>query len=98
MTTPTIRQSNKVNFKKSKKRRDNYQNIKFRRIIYTKDDREKYGNEIPNVVNKLGDNFCHSHIKEIKIPDSIVEIGDRCFYNCQLLTSITISSLIIGYA
>ena len=35
--------------------KDKYQNIKFRRIIYTNDDRLKYGDKIPIVVNKLND-------------------------------------------
>ena len=42
------------------KMKDNYQNIKFRRIIYTKYDRLDYGNEIPNVVNKLNDGIFYN--------------------------------------
>ena len=32
--------------------------------------------------------FCRTSVEEVSIPDSVVELGDRCFYGCKSLRRI----------
>ncbi|EDR22786.1 hypothetical protein, conserved [Entamoeba dispar SAW760] len=65
-------------------------------IIYTEEDRDKYGNTIPSEVKSLGA-WCFSKcssLTSINIPTSISEIGYGCFNECTSLKSINIPSSI----
>jgi hypothetical protein len=52
-----------------------------------------------NTIPNSSFNTC-SHIKTIKLPASVIRIGDYAFENCENLNSVTICSLVntIGYA
>ncbi|KAL7718075.1 Leucine rich repeat protein bspa family [Entamoeba marina] len=84
-------------------------NIKFHNVIYTHDNRLKYGDKIPNEINILGE-CCYgckdiyleddsSNIKEIIIPTSIVSLSKFCFSNCDKLISIKLPTSLtsMGY-
>ncbi|KAL7715429.1 hypothetical protein QTN25_007051 [Entamoeba marina] len=76
-------------------------NIKCHHIIYTQLNRWKYGDAIPNGVNKLGDHcyFYYSGFKTLEIQSSITSIGSDCFSDCYDLKSLTILKFVtfIGY-
>ncbi|KAL7717256.1 hypothetical protein QTN25_005355 [Entamoeba marina] len=74
-------------------------NIKFKYIVYTNENRIRYGNVIPEQVNILGlkcfsDKTIYtndaSKIKEIDIPTKVIALGFRCFSLCRSLQSITL--------
>ncbi|GAT94704.1 leucine rich repeat protein bspa family [Entamoeba histolytica] len=68
----------------------------YKNIEYTQEDREEYGNTIPNEVTSLGNKsfaYCSSLIS-INIPTNVSKIGNWCFYDCKSLTSINIPSSI----
>ncbi|EDR25610.1 hypothetical protein, conserved [Entamoeba dispar SAW760] len=65
-------------------------------IIYTKHEREKYGNTIPPEVTSLGSRCfegCYS-LTSINIPTTISKIGDDCFRWCSSLQTIKIPSTV----
>ncbi|ELP84026.1 hypothetical protein EIN_347030 [Entamoeba invadens IP1] len=69
-------------------------NIKFKNVTYTKNDREKFGNNIPSSVTSIGDD-CFSgcnNINRITIPLSVTSIGKSCFNKCSSLSNVTIPS------
>ncbi|KAL7718663.1 Leucine rich repeat containing protein BspA family protein [Entamoeba marina] len=75
----------------------NKNNIKFHNIVYTHENRLKYGEKIIKEVNILDDNCFgnknwngSSNIKEITIPYTIKSIGDGCFCFCNSLTTINL--------
>ena len=62
------------------------------RKVYTKEDRKKYNNTIPEGFTEI-ENDCFSwcdFLISIKIPTSVTSIGNGCFNECSSLTSITI--------
>ncbi|EDR26408.1 hypothetical protein, conserved [Entamoeba dispar SAW760] len=61
-------------------------------ICYTKEDRKKYGNNVPKNVNIL-ENECYSHcidLETVTIPSNVKSIGYKCFCGCTSLKSINI--------
>ena len=65
---------------------------KCKRIIYTKEDREEFGNEIPNHPNivAIGKKcFSEQDIKTIEIPKTVTSIESECFEQCTNLKEIT---------
>ncbi|ELP83563.1 hypothetical protein EIN_002140 [Entamoeba invadens IP1] len=69
-------------------------NIEFKNITYTKNDRKKYGNNIPSSVTSIGKScFCEcSSLRSVNIPSSVTSIGEYCFCRCISLSKITIPS------
>ncbi|BFU26626.1 leucine rich repeat protein bspa family [Entamoeba histolytica] len=66
-------------------------NNEIEEIEYTIEDREKYGNEIPTEVKRIGNGcFEGSQIEEITIPSNVIDIGNDCFAYCNKLTNITL--------
>ena len=52
--------------------------------------------EIPSSVHVIQRNaFAHSGIESISIPDSVLEIGDLCFYSCKNLKVVKLSESLI---
>lgn len=52
--------------------------------------------EIPSSVHVIQRNaFAHSGIETVSVPDSVVEIGDLCFYSCKNLKDIKLSESLI---
>ncbi|KAL7716044.1 Leucine rich repeat containing protein BspA family protein [Entamoeba marina] len=71
-----------LNFKK--------ENIKCYHVKYTKENRNKYGDNIPNGVNYLDECCfyrCHN-LTNITIPIGVTAIGNDCFRNCYSLQSV----------
>ncbi|KAL7714308.1 Leucine rich repeat containing protein BspA family protein [Entamoeba marina] len=71
-------------------------NIKYRHVIYTCDNRLKYGDTIPINITDLGDN-CFSDcasLLSINLSTTITKLGHRSFNNCTSLISITLPSTI----
>ncbi|EDR25036.1 hypothetical protein, conserved, partial [Entamoeba dispar SAW760] len=67
-----------------------------KKIIYTEEDREKYGNTIPSEVSIIG-HQCFYNCEElttINIPTRVNQLWDFCFEGCSSLTSITIPPLV----
>ncbi|ELP88855.1 hypothetical protein EIN_475370 [Entamoeba invadens IP1] len=67
-------------------------NIKLKNVIYTKNDRIKFGNEIPKGVTKL-DEGCFRDCKElhnVEIPFGVSAIYPGCFYDCNFIDKVTI--------
>ncbi|GAB1228269.1 hypothetical protein ENUP19_0389G0002 [Entamoeba nuttalli] len=64
-------------------------NNEIEEIEYTIEDREKYGNEIPREVKRIGNGcFEGCQIEEISIPSNVIDIGNECFAYCNKLTNI----------
>ena len=64
--------SKMININKEKKEKK----LKFKKIVYSHEDKETYGNEIPNGVHILGDD-CFRSDKErrtIDIPSTMIEL------------------------
>ncbi|KAL7714421.1 hypothetical protein QTN25_008077 [Entamoeba marina] len=88
-----------INYDEYLKYKEN--NIIFHNIIYTEDNMEQYGKEIPNVVTILGDkcfNNCKS-LTSITLPSSLTSLEITLpskilfvFLNCESLTSINLPS------
>ncbi|KAL7714759.1 hypothetical protein QTN25_007717 [Entamoeba marina] len=73
----------------------NEDNIKCHHVLYTKDNINIHGNEIPIGVNMLSTKLYYSNtFNSITIPNYITSIGDGCFYWCSKLKSITIPNCI----
>ena len=71
--------------------------MKFKKIVYTKDDCEKYGNEIPKEVTILDGNcFWNENITKIDIPENITKIKSHCFEGCDLLSEVIMSNNVIN--
>ncbi|KAL7720413.1 Leucine rich repeat protein bspa family [Entamoeba marina] len=76
-------------------------NIIFQHVAYTKQNKTKYGDRIPDGVNVL-DNYCfgsmgsfsenENGIRDVTILPSIKSLGIGCFSDCASLTSINLSS------
>ncbi|ELP88913.1 hypothetical protein EIN_476550 [Entamoeba invadens IP1] len=69
-------------------------NIEFKDVIYTQNDRKKFGNNIPSSVTSIG-KYCFSGcscLSSVNIPSSVTSIGDECFYGCSSLSSVNIPS------
>ncbi|KAL7714313.1 Leucine rich repeat containing protein BspA family protein [Entamoeba marina] len=76
-------------------------NVKCHSVEYTQKNREKYGNEIPDCVNLLGD-YCFlrcSTLPTINLPPSLKSLGIQCFYACSTLSTIDLANGIqsLGY-
>ena len=67
--------------------------LKFKKIVYTSDDFQRYGNVIPPEVNIIH-NYCFSNstFESFVIPTTIKKLSDYCFQYCENLTSIEIPS------
>ncbi|KAL7714416.1 Leucine rich repeat protein bspa family [Entamoeba marina] len=62
------------------------ENIKCHNVIYTREDRNRYENEIPNEVTIISSDcftYCSS-LRSINLPSTLKSLGERCFMNCQL--------------
>ncbi|ELP87721.1 hypothetical protein EIN_410540 [Entamoeba invadens IP1] len=73
-------------------------NIEFKDVIYTQNDRKKFGNNIPSSVTSIGYGCFSkcSSLSSVNIPSSVKSIGDYCFYGCSSLISIIIPSSVIS--
>ncbi|ELP94578.1 hypothetical protein EIN_042870 [Entamoeba invadens IP1] len=74
--------------------RNKSRNIEFKNIIYTENDRNKFGNKIPSSVTSIG-GCCFdecSSLTSITMPSSVRSIGKYCFDGCSSLHGITIPS------
>ncbi|KAL7720039.1 Leucine rich repeat containing protein BspA family protein [Entamoeba marina] len=73
------------------KQRNHKPNYRFKRIIYSEEDRDIYKEHIPKECNMLGD-YCfeESTIETIIIPLNILSLGDGCFYGCSEIKQITL--------
>ncbi|KAL7717264.1 Leucine rich repeat protein bspa family [Entamoeba marina] len=84
----------KVNYQQFLKKTKN--RIKCHHIMYTKNDKEIYGNEIPCdcsiVANSL---FDFSKLCSITIPNNITSLGDYCFNNCCYLKIISLPNKLL---
>ena len=71
--------------------------LKFKRVIYTIDDRKLYGNEIPNEVNII-DKYCFREcdFTSFVIPSTVTELRECCFYGCEKLEDIVIPDSVIA--
>ena len=65
--------------------------LKFKHVVYSQKDREKYGNEIPKEVNIIGAYcFVNCDIETIVIPTTITQIQSFSFSHCKNLKEIVI--------
>lgn len=65
--------------------------ITYVNIVYTKQDRAKYGDDIPYEVDVIGEScFKDSDITEIDIPENVKIIGAKCFEGCENLSTVNI--------
>ncbi|ELP91689.1 hypothetical protein EIN_207560 [Entamoeba invadens IP1] len=87
--------------------RNKSRNIEFKDVTYTKNDRKKFGNNIPSSVKSIGDwmllfkqyyntiecyiDWC-CRLSSVTIPSSVKSICDHCFNRCSSLSSVTIPS------
>ncbi|ELP83937.1 hypothetical protein EIN_101020 [Entamoeba invadens IP1] len=74
--------------------RNKSRNLEFKNVTYTKNDRKKFGNNIPLSVTSIGDkcfNEC-GKLNSVTIPTSVRSIGNWCFNGCRSLSSVTIPS------
>ena len=70
--------------------------MKFKQLTYTKEDREKYGNKIPEGIQVLGKQcFDDSLFKTITIPKSVTRIRKECFIDCERLKRIHIPTNVL---
>ncbi|ELP84356.1 hypothetical protein EIN_279160 [Entamoeba invadens IP1] len=81
--------------------RNKSRDIEFKNVTYTKNDRKKFGNDIPSSVTSIGNDcfsYC-SNLTSVLIPSSVTSIASWCFNGCSNLSSITIPSSVksIGY-
>ncbi|ELP89666.1 hypothetical protein EIN_350360 [Entamoeba invadens IP1] len=61
--------------------RNKSRNIEFKNVTYTKNDRKKFGNNIPSSVTSIGE-YCFygcRSLSSVTIPSSITSIGEYCF-------------------
>ncbi|ELP85716.1 hypothetical protein EIN_266050 [Entamoeba invadens IP1] len=72
-------------------------NIEFKNVIYTDNDKNKYGNNLPPNVTSLG-KWCFYNcidLSNVLIPLSVTSLGDEFFNGCNL-SSVVISSKVIS--
>ncbi|ELP89815.1 hypothetical protein EIN_425470 [Entamoeba invadens IP1] len=61
--------------------------------VYTKEDQIYFKNKIPDFVRKISEqSFEGSQVVSIKLPPSVIEIGNLAFSNCSHLSSIELPS------
>ncbi|ELP89928.1 hypothetical protein EIN_303720 [Entamoeba invadens IP1] len=72
------------------------QNIEFKKVTYTQNDRKKFGNKIPSSVTSIGEEcfLKYDRIRRVIIPSNITSIGNRCFRQCNNLSSVIMPSSI----
>ncbi|ELP91986.1 hypothetical protein EIN_386500 [Entamoeba invadens IP1] len=78
---------------------NNYKNIIFRNVTYTKIDRQQFGNVIPPSVTSLGEYCfgCCSALNNVVIPSNVTSLGEYCFYECTNLSSITLPLTVLSF-
>ena len=84
-----------VYYQRYLKEKDNQKTV-YENVLYTNNDRLKYGSIPPEGVNKIANN-CYEKCADIinfTIPNQIKELGECSFMNCFKLTSITLSTKI----
>ncbi|ELP84059.1 hypothetical protein EIN_384480 [Entamoeba invadens IP1] len=78
------------------------QNIEFKNVTYTQNDRKKFGNNIPSSVTSIGDGVLVDalilavSLNNVTIPSSVTSIGDGCFRQCNSLNNVTLSLSVIS--
>ncbi|EKE41545.1 hypothetical protein ENUP19_0263G0005 [Entamoeba nuttalli] len=67
-----------------------HKNTICKHVFYTKEERIKYGNNIPSGVNKIGSR-CYElcgDLNELSLPTTITSLSEGCFMSCLKLSSI----------
>ncbi|ELP84082.1 hypothetical protein EIN_213120 [Entamoeba invadens IP1] len=82
-----------VNYEVSFKTTKDLPDAVYTDIIYTKEDRQQYGSQLPKSTNSIG-NLCYGGYKwltKIDIPTRVTSIRYGSFWDCAALTAVTIS-------
>ncbi|ELP91753.1 hypothetical protein EIN_522300 [Entamoeba invadens IP1] len=79
---------------------DQYKNLnfKFKNVIYTQNDRIKFGNTIPLCVTQIG-LYCFNecqNLSSIILPSNVTSLGFGCFSCCKYLSNIVIPTSVIS--
>ncbi|ELP95278.1 hypothetical protein EIN_430840 [Entamoeba invadens IP1] len=75
--------------------KENGQGNVCRNVMYTKNDRERFGVDVPTGVNQLGCNcFRASRIPSLSLPKTVTAIGDFCFNGCKRLSKVSFPPVI----
>ena len=71
--------------------------LQFKKVVYSKQDRKKYGNEIPKEVSILGERcFQNCKFSSFVIPTTVTRLKFECFERCKNLKEIIIPDSVIS--
>ena len=97
--TKILQYNNEISYSqylKMKEKNKNKQKI-FKALTYTKEDRKKFGDVIPEGIKILGKGcFEESEITRIQIPNTVTKIDCYCFYGCEFLKNVHLDHLSLG--
>ncbi|ELP92209.1 hypothetical protein EIN_117330 [Entamoeba invadens IP1] len=72
-------------------------NILCKNVIYTREDRQKYGDTIPRNIKIIGANcYYGSEFTSFVIPNSVTLLQEACFCECRNLKEVHISDFILS--
>ena len=92
-----ISYSQYLKMKEINQKNETTKQMKFKAITYTKEDRLKYGDIIPEEIQVICKNcFKKSEIEQIIISESVTKISDFCFKDCKQLKQIIIPDNVIS--